>query len=115
MRHARGMTIVEVLVAVLVLSVGLLALTTAAAGVSRMIDDGRRSTEAAALAAERIDLLRASGCPAAEAGSTASGSFTIAWAVVAAGDNRTRLITVIVTRTVGRGHADTVHTVHTCP
>jgi prepilin-type N-terminal cleavage/methylation domain-containing protein len=115
MSHARGMTIIEVLVAVLVLSVGLLALTTTAAGVSRMIDDGRRSTEAAALAAERIELLRASGCPAVGTGSATRGSFAVSWNVEAPSGDRRRTITVAVTRATRRGGADTVRTAHTCP
>jgi Tfp pilus assembly protein PilV len=110
------MTIVEVLVAVLVLSVGLLALTGTAAAVSRMIDDGRRSTEAAALAAERIELLLASGCAYEETGSTTSGPFAVAWQVAAAAGGRTRILTVMVERTAQRGtRADTIRTVQSCP
>jgi prepilin-type N-terminal cleavage/methylation domain-containing protein len=116
MSDERGMTIVEVLVAVLVLSVGLLALTTAAAAVTRMVDEGKRSTEAAALAAERVELLLADGCPVLGGGSTARGSFTVGWEVVAAAGERARAITVVVERTTPRGtRADTVRTLHSCP
>ena len=116
MSDQRGMTIVEVLVAVLVLSVGLLALTTAAAAVTRMVDDGKRSTEAAALAGERVELLLANGCPVLGGGSTAKGPFTIGWEVAATAGARARAITVVVARTTPRGtRADTVRTLHSCP
>lgn len=114
MSETRGMTMIEVLIAVLVLSAGLLALTTAAAGVSRMIDYGRRSTEAAALATGRIELLRAGGCPAAGTGSTTSGSFSVSWDVTETA-KRARLVTVTVTDTGQRIGADTVRTVFACP
>jgi Tfp pilus assembly protein PilE len=53
-----GLTIVEVLVAVVLLTVGLLALVGSSAQVSRMIGRGRHATVAAMLAAGRIERLR---------------------------------------------------------
>ena len=51
MKQERGFTIVEVIVAMLVLTVGLLGLVTSAALVTRMIGRGQRSAVAAALRA----------------------------------------------------------------
>jgi len=53
-----GFTLVEVLVALVVLSVGILALTGSSAVVNRMIGRGKIETHAALLAAQRVERLR---------------------------------------------------------
>jgi prepilin-type N-terminal cleavage/methylation domain-containing protein len=59
MKHGRGgFTIIEVLVAVIVLSVGVVALAGSAAMVTRMIGRGKMGTRAAQLASQRFELLR---------------------------------------------------------
>src|SRR3989475_3554184 len=87
MRHEQGFTIVEVIVAIMVLTVGLLALVTSAALVTRMIGRGQRSAVAAQYAQRRLEMLRVSGCKSQAGGSegvvrgaAAPGSRT--WAVV---------------------------------
>ncbi|HXM39551.1 MAG TPA: prepilin-type N-terminal cleavage/methylation domain-containing protein [Gemmatimonadales bacterium] len=62
MNAKRGFTIVEVLVAIVVLTVGLLGLVTTAALTTRMIARGQRSSMAATFAAQRMERLRVSGC-----------------------------------------------------
>lgn len=58
MRESRqGLTVIEVLVAVMVLTVGVLALVGSSAQVSRMIGRGRHATLAAMLATGRIERL----------------------------------------------------------
>jgi prepilin-type N-terminal cleavage/methylation domain-containing protein len=69
MKQERGFTIVEVIVAMLVLTVGLLGLVTSAALVTRMIGRGQRSAVAAAFAGRRLEMLRASACASRTAGS----------------------------------------------
>lgn len=116
MRSERGFTIVEVLVAVMILSVGLMGLVTTAGLVTRMIAQGHRSTEAATLANERIELLRAQGCPAAGSGTETRGAYTVAWRVVAMTQPRGRAIQVNVVSPTGRGtRNDNFQTVHFCP
>ena len=59
MRASRyGLTVAEVLVAVVVLTVGVLALVGSSAQVSRMIGRGRQATVAAMVAAGRVERLR---------------------------------------------------------
>ena len=53
-----GLTIAEAVVAVVVLSVGVLALVGSAALISRMIGQGRQFTRAGQVAAARIERLR---------------------------------------------------------
>lgn len=62
----RGFTIVEIIIAILVLTVGLLGLVTTAALVTRMIGHGQRSAAAAAFAARRLERLRPAACIAAQ-------------------------------------------------
>src|SRR2546426_12757936 len=69
MRHEQGFTIVEVIVAIMVLTVGLLALVTSAALVTRMIGRGQRSAVAAQYAQRRLEMLRTSGCKSQAGGS----------------------------------------------
>ncbi len=58
----RGFTIVEVIVAIMVLTVGVLGLVTTAALVTRMIGRGQRSAVAATFAAQRMERLRPAAC-----------------------------------------------------
>jgi type IV pilus modification protein PilV len=62
MNGQRGFTIVEVLVAIVVLTVGLLGLVTTAGLTTRMIARGQRASIAATFAAQRMEQLRVSGC-----------------------------------------------------
>jgi prepilin-type N-terminal cleavage/methylation domain-containing protein len=68
MNAKRGFTIVEVLVAIVVLTVGLLGLVTTAALTTRMIARGQRSSMAATFAAQRMERLRVTGCANQAAG-----------------------------------------------
>src|SRR5438132_14161994 len=69
MKRGQGFTIVEVIVAILVLTIGLLALGTSAALVTRMIGRGQRSAVAAQYAQRRLEMLRVSGCKSQVGGS----------------------------------------------
>src|SRR3989442_7503260 len=71
MKREAGFTIVEVIVAILVLTIGLLALVTSAALVTRMIGRGQRSAVAAQYAQRRLEMLRVSGCKSQAGGSEA--------------------------------------------
>jgi prepilin-type N-terminal cleavage/methylation domain-containing protein len=57
-RSIAGFTIVEVLVAIMVLGVGVVAMAGSSALVTRMIGRGQRSTRAGQVAAQRLDSLR---------------------------------------------------------
>jgi Tfp pilus assembly protein PilV len=64
----RGVTIAELLIAVVVLTVGLLGLTATSALVTRMIARAHRTTAAATFAAQRLERLRITGCAQQTAG-----------------------------------------------
>lgn len=63
-RRSSGFTLVELLVALTILSVGLLGLVVTSALVTRMIGRGQRSANAALFASRRLERLRAGGCAA---------------------------------------------------
>jgi prepilin-type N-terminal cleavage/methylation domain-containing protein len=68
MKRERGFTIVEVIIAIIVFTVGLLGLVTTSALVTRMIGRGQRSANAATFASKRLELLRVTGCRSQAAG-----------------------------------------------
>ncbi len=102
-RDTRGSTIVEVLVAVIILSVGLLGLVTTAGLVTGMIGQGQRYTEASVLAGERFEILRAQRCPSPGAGSEIRGAYTVSWQITAVAGGRGRQFAVTVQSPTGRG------------
>jgi prepilin-type N-terminal cleavage/methylation domain-containing protein len=69
MKREQGFTLVEVIIAILVLTVGLLGLVTSAALVTRMIGRGQRSAVSAQYAQRRLEMLRVSGCSSQAGGS----------------------------------------------
>lgn len=102
MRTERGFTLIEVLVAVVMLTVGVLALVGSSAMVTRMIGSGKSSTDVGQRAQARVDYLRqlaagtATPCTAAgfTSGSVTSGGVTEKWVVPNAGDGRTVIVTM---------------------
>ena len=58
MTNRQGFTVVEVLVAIMVLGVGILALVGSSTLVSRMIGEGKRATFAAQVAQQRMEYFR---------------------------------------------------------
>ncbi len=67
MNNQRGFTIIEIIIAIIVLTVGVMGLATTAALVTRMIARGQRSAMAATYAAQRMEQLRPAACIAAQA------------------------------------------------
>jgi len=63
-----GFTIVEIIIAIIVLTVGVLGLVSTAALVTRMIGRGRVTEGAAIFAAQRLEMLRASACTVRQPG-----------------------------------------------
>lgn len=55
---SRGFTLIEVLVAIVVLTIGIMALAGSSASVTRMIGRGKSETRAAQAATRRMEILR---------------------------------------------------------
>ena len=103
-RSDTGFTLVEVLVAIVVLSVGVMALAGSTAMVTRMIGRGKVETRVAQAASRRIEGLRMaalSTTPRCTAGTFVSGGpvtangLTESWTVPAAGKVRSVQVNVI--------------------
>ncbi len=121
-QNDRGFTLVEVLVAVMVLSVGITALVGSSALVTRMVGRGATETRAAEVAQQRLDNLRLaaySTTTRCTSGNFASGGPVTVngirerWIV---GAGSVRQVTDTVTHRTARGtHTDVLTTFIKCP
>ena len=68
LRARRGVTMIELVVSLMIVSTGLLALTGAAAMVSRLTGGGAIQTRVAASANSRLEMLRAVPCASVTSG-----------------------------------------------
>jgi prepilin-type N-terminal cleavage/methylation domain-containing protein len=100
---ATGVTLVEVLIAIVVLGIGILALSGSSALATRMIGRGKAETLAAMRAASRLELLRAAAnsttphCQAPDfssGGPVLSDALAESWMVAPAGSLRSVRVTV---------------------
>src|SRR5688500_12664371 len=80
-RHAcaEGFTLLEVLVALVILSTGILGLAANAALVSRLVGDGSRLTIAATVATARLEQLRALPCARVASGMAVTRGIEEGW------------------------------------
>ncbi len=92
-----GFTLVEVLVAVLVLAVGVAALARGAAQAVRAMGRVRDEGDAAWRAARRLDVLRSTPCARRGDGDTADARYAERWTVVPRADSAATELTVSVT------------------
>ena len=121
-RNQNGFTMVEIIMAIVVLAFGILVLCSSASGISRMLGSGQSKTRAAAVASARVEYLRnvaLSTTPpcvsAALVGGTAvqPAGLTEQWTITAAGTMK--VVQVIVTYRNGpRSQADTLGAVIPC-
>ena len=104
----RGMTLLEILVAVTVLCVGLLAVAVMFPTSSSNIDYGGKMSKATALAQEKIEEFRNTSFDSIASGNDAPTGFTRTWSISDAGTTPFRLRTVTVTvswpSALGRPH-----------
>jgi prepilin-type N-terminal cleavage/methylation domain-containing protein len=123
MKHSLlGFTLTEVLVAVLVLGLGVVALVGTSATVTRMIGRGKVETRAALAASRRMETLRLAAYATsprctdsgfASGGPVLSGGMTESWLVPPTG--RVRKVRVTVTYLTVRGSREaTLETALTC-
>ena len=119
-RRDGGFTLIEVMIAMVMLTIGILVLASSGAGITRMLTSGQRKTKSAALAASRLELLRTyanSTSPKCSSGSLVSGTattttnFTETWTVSGSGTGTgtSRTLQVIVSYQYrGRSLGDTL-------
>lgn len=80
-RRTAGFTLIEVLIAVLLLDVGLLALASACAVLIRQTTLARSRATALQLATNRLETLSATACAASDGSASAAWGFRETWSV----------------------------------
>jgi len=121
-QNERGFTIIEIIIAIIVLTVGLLGLVTTGALVTRMLARGQRSATAAAFASRRLERMRIAGCIDAQRlpgqDTLYRGSTWVAinrWAFTDAGNQNYRLKIVTTYKTIkNRVRSDSTETTIPC-
>jgi len=117
-----GFTLVEVLVAIVILSIGLLALASATANVSKMAGYGKWATAASQVAIRRLEVIRQvaySTTPACTSSGLVGGGplyangMTESWRIVGTGSTRVVQIVVSYPR-AQRVVTDSVSTILRC-
>ncbi len=117
-----GFTLMEVMVAIVILSVGLLAMASATANVTRMIGHGKWATVASQVAMQRLENVRRvaySTSPACTSSALIGGSATLGsgvsetWSITGSGNTRQVLVTVTYPG-AGRSTTDTITTILRC-
>jgi len=112
--NARGFTIVEAMVAIVVFGVGVLGLAGSAAVMTRQMSSGNRLARANMIARARVEQFSAQNCTTLASGSAAVGGFNEQWTVTP----MPRTVRVIETVTFAgtRGsRSKTYVTMLTCP
>ncbi|MEK6610292.1 MAG: prepilin-type N-terminal cleavage/methylation domain-containing protein [Gemmatimonadota bacterium] len=92
--NAKGFSLVELMVAMIILTVGVLGLAASARYVTSMTGQGGRFGGSAAVASTRFEQLRATSCATLAAGSATTGKYSESWTVTASGLLRTVTETV---------------------
>ena len=89
-----GFTLVEVIVATIILTVGILGIVAATGNMTRLRGQADRMSTAAFYAQDRMEQLRALGCVAAASGTeTLDGKYIMRWTVAAqAGGTRAIMV-----------------------
>jgi prepilin-type N-terminal cleavage/methylation domain-containing protein len=123
-RTTAGFTLVEVLVAVVVLAIGIIAMAGTSGMVTRMIGRGKMATRTGQVATQKMEQLRLaaySTSPRCTAGLFASGGpevtaqgVTRSWVVPASGKVRTVTVTVSFKTPPGGTHTDVLNTLIEC-
>jgi prepilin-type N-terminal cleavage/methylation domain-containing protein len=114
-RPRRGFTLIEVIIAIVVTSVGIIGLAGTATYVATQMRGGNVQTVAATMATKVADSLAARRCSAIVSGSQTRRGVTVTWTV--ADSSRTRWVTESVQYQPKRGPAKTFTytTVIQCP
>jgi len=111
----KGMTLVEVLVAVVVLSTGVLAAASAAAVVASLAAQGKRATQVATLAQERLERLRSQPCASLTGGTARLGDYQVTWTVGSTLNGRGRRVQVTLAWPAARAvHAEAFASTFAC-
>ncbi len=104
----------EILVAILILMVGLLALVSAAASLPAVVAEGRAEQQLAVMAAGELERLRLHACAGAASGERSEGAWTVSWTVLADGGDVFQMRVVVASETGRWRKADTLTSAIAC-
>jgi prepilin-type N-terminal cleavage/methylation domain-containing protein len=102
-QNRSGFTIIEVIIAITMLAIGLLAMLGATAATIRVLGEGDRMVTAAYQATGQLEQLEALGCDAASGGSDTQQNVNLTWTVAGDSTSRTRAILLTASYPMGRG------------
>jgi prepilin-type N-terminal cleavage/methylation domain-containing protein len=87
--NERGFSLIEVIAAMIILTVGVLGMAASTTAITRMTSQGALTGNAAAVAGSRFDVLRATPCGSLAASGTATAKkFNESWTVTTSGNLR---------------------------
>jgi prepilin-type N-terminal cleavage/methylation domain-containing protein len=114
-RGRRGFTLIEMIIAIIVMSIGIMGLAGTASFVATQMGGGNMQTIAAAMVNKVSDSLSARRCSSLVSGSQTKRGVRVAWEV--ADSSRTKWVTQQVQYTAKRGSVKTFNyvTVIQCP
>ena len=90
-RNRRGLTLIEMIIAIIVMSIGIMGLAGTASYVAQQMGGGNAQTIAAALATKVADSLSARRCSALVSGTQTKRGVTVKWTV--SDSSRTKWVT----------------------
>jgi prepilin-type N-terminal cleavage/methylation domain-containing protein len=108
LRSRRGLTLVEMIIAIIVMAIGIMGLAGTASYVAMQMGGGNAQTIAAAMAAKVADSVAARPCSALINGSRTSRGVKVTWTVGAGNSARTRRVTETVEYKPKRGPTKSV-------
>lgn len=84
--NERGFSLIEVIIAMIILSVGVIGMAASTTAITRMTSQGAMTGNAAAVAGSRFDVLRATPCASLSTGGTATSlKFNEKWTITTSG------------------------------
>jgi prepilin-type N-terminal cleavage/methylation domain-containing protein len=110
LRARAGFTIVEMVVAIIVFTIGVMGLAGTAAYVARQMNGGAQQTLAATIAQSRIDSIAGTACRAVGSGTAVRKGISERWTVERPANFNVLRITEQVTWTTGRSTRTQIYT-----
>lgn len=98
----RGMSLIEVMIACVLLTVAVMGLVSVATGVSRQTGNSRRQVIAASMAQARLDSLRSLSCASMTSGSRTRQGITEQWTITGSGSTRDIVLQLTLPRLTNR-------------
>lgn len=92
--NTRGFSLIELMIAMVILTVGVLGVTASARMVTQMTGSGGRYGGSAAVASSRFEILRASTCTTLANGTATTGKYSESWTIATAGQLKTVTLTI---------------------